>query len=104
MPSLSGFDPLTIALGAAFAVAGVMYWWWLLGGAERLRDLRDIRIVTHTNRLLGRFGERDPADDLQQSLNDALRGAPDPGEPDDDLWLPDVRPLDGAPPPPDAQA
>ena len=103
MNALLGSDPLTIGLGAAFGLAGFMYWWWILGGAERLRDLTNIRVVTRTNRLLGRFSERDPADDVQQSLSDALRGAPEPAEPDDDLWLPDVRQLDGTPRQPDAR-
>ena len=100
MSVLLGSDPLTIALGAAFGLAGLAYWWWVLGGAERLSDLRSFRILTHTNRLFGRSGARDPADDLEQALNDALRGAPEPG----DLRPPGVRPLDGASRPPDPQA
>ncbi|MEO0558388.1 MAG: hypothetical protein AAF170_09410 [Bacteroidota bacterium] len=83
---------ITGGLGLAFAVAGASYYAWVFGLGSKLDGMKRIRMNGMMAQLRGRHSERDPASDVQQALNDALNGVPDLGEePDDGLWIPEVR-------------
>jgi len=89
---LDSLNWITIGLGAAFAVAGVSYYSWVFGIGSKMEGMKRVRMNGMMARLRGLHGERDPADDVQQALNDALKGAPAlGGTPDEDLWIPEVR-------------
>ena len=89
---LDSLNWVAIGLGIAFALAGLQYYGWIFGVGSKLGGIKRIRMNSMMARLQGRHSERDPADDVEQALNDALNGAPSLGdEPDDDLWIPEVR-------------
>lgn len=89
---LDSLNWITMGLGVAFAVAGVSYYAWVFGIGTKLAGMHRIRLNTTMARLRGRLSEREPADDVQQALHDALNGTPVLGsDPADDLWIPEVR-------------
>ena len=91
---------VTIGLGVAFALAGLHYYAWVFGLGNTLKGVQRIRLHGVMGRLRGQFSERDPADDVQQALNDSLNGITSfDEEPDGDLWIPEVRQPDRTRPP-----
>ncbi|GAB5536415.1 MAG: hypothetical protein Rubg2KO_26640 [Rubricoccaceae bacterium] len=83
---------ITIGIGVAFALAGLHYYGWVFGIGSKLDGMKRIRMNGTMARLKGRHSERDPAVDVEQALNDVLKGAPDlDGTPDEGLWIPEVR-------------
>ena len=87
---LDSLNWIILGLGVAFAVAGVSYYAWVFGVGSKLNGIQRIRMDHTMARLRGRFSEADPADDVQQALNDALNSVP-AQEPDEDLWIPEIR-------------
>lgn len=77
---LDSLNWITVGLGVAFAVAGASYYAWVFGVGSKLDGLKRIRMNSTKARLRGRHSERDPADDVEQALNDVLNGVPALGE------------------------